>query len=215
MIKQPSSFKHDFHARLPKQPQKISADRSNLLSIAKQLNLAGSFVEIGTYRGEFASILMNVCNPAKLYCVDPYKSYDDFKDAINVLPMEFLLEDAKKRLAPYGDQIEFLRMTSIEAAPRFLDGLLDLVYIDSNHRYNFVMQDLEAWYPKVKTRGMLCGDDMIDGENDRRNGDGDVVHPWGHYGVYKAVSDFCQRQNIKFHCLGTQFAIFKGEITPS
>jgi cephalosporin hydroxylase len=49
----------------------------------------------------------------------------------------------------------------------------DLVYIDASHLEENVVADLEAWYPKVRAGGLLCG------------------HDWGYYeGVEKAVHRF-------------------------
>jgi len=39
------------------------------------------------------------------------------------------------------------------------------VYIDGNHQYEFVLQDLCTFAPKVKVGGMICGDDYGRGKN--------------------------------------------------
>ena len=36
---------------------------------------------------------------------------------------------------------------------------LDLVYIDANHEYESVLNDMGKWLPKVRTGGILSGDD--------------------------------------------------------
>ena len=38
-----------------------------------------------------------------------------------------------------------LRLTSEDAAPLFLDGSLDFCYIDAQHDYLSVLQDLVLW----------------------------------------------------------------------
>jgi hypothetical protein len=186
------------------------------------MNLKGTYAEIGTYRAHFAAQIMAMCNPARLYCVDPYEKYDDFKDAINDEPMEELFQNAQKQMAPYKDRVTFLRMRSKRAVAQIVDNDLDFAYIDGNHSYPFAKQDIELWYPKVRTGGMLCGDDVIDEEGDSaRNADGDVTHvwtrnergeplSWGQYGVLKALREFAQANRIEFYRLGSQFVIFKG-----
>jgi hypothetical protein len=55
-----------------------------------------------------------------------------------------------------------VRASSEIASNMFQDESLDFVYIDANHAYDFVKQDIELWYPKVKKGGYLWGHDYID-----------------------------------------------------
>ena len=57
-----------------------SSDRADRLGVlmAGAKRQGGVFVEVGTYLGAFAVDVMEFCHPSKLYCVDPYRSYDDF-----------------------------------------------------------------------------------------------------------------------------------------
>lgn len=52
------------------------------------------------------------------------------------------------------------RMKSQEAAAS-LNVVPDLIYIDGEHTTEAVIEDLKLWYPFVKNRGILCGDDWI------------------------------------------------------
>jgi len=55
--------------------------------------------------------------------------------------------------------VEVIRMDSCEAAEIFIEGSLDLVFIDANHSFKGVTADIEAWLPKVRSGGILCGHD--------------------------------------------------------
>lgn len=44
-------------------------------------------------------------------------------------------------------------------AKDFTDKSFDLVYIDADHSYQNVSNDITAWLPKVKPNGVLCGHD--------------------------------------------------------
>lgn len=187
-----------------------------------QMKLTGTFVEVGTFGGAFARDILEVCRPRKLYCVDPYAIYDGFKDSLNSKNLDHIYEEAKRFLAPFGDAVEILRMTSAEAAQHFADRSLDFVYIDGNHAYKYVLQDLECWYPKLRDGGLLCGDDASDTEDDsQRDAEGNVrrvwkrdakgePESWGHYGVLKAAREFAQKHGIQLFQAGSQCLIFKG-----
>ena len=79
----------------------------------------------------------------------------------------------------YGTRAQVRRMTSVEAAPLFDDGFLDFVYIDANHMYDSVMNDLTVWWPKVRRGGLMAGHDYLQGMFDGVD-----------YGVKKAVDIF-------------------------
>jgi predicted O-methyltransferase YrrM len=203
-------------------PRISRPDQRDVLTLVQQLKLTGTFAEVGTFGGHFAYDVMAVCNPQKLYCVDPYAVYDGFKDALNNNKLDAVFEEAKQRLSPFGDKVEFLRMYSEEAAKQIPDNSLDFVYIDGNHAYKYALQDFECWFPKVRDGGLICGDDATDTEDDStRNDEGDVVRvwtrnavgepeSWGHYGVLKAAKEFTDKRGIKLFQVGSQCAIFKG-----
>ncbi len=64
-----------------------------------------------------------------------------------------------KYLAPVAHMIGAqCRMTSVDAAERYEDGGLDLVFLDADHAR--VAEDIAAWHPKVRPGGILAGHDF-------------------------------------------------------
>lgn len=57
----------------------------------------------------------------------------------------------------------FLRMTSEKATKQFSNGYFDFIFIDGDHSYESVKQDIEMWLPKLKEDGVLAGDDYKGG----------------------------------------------------
>jgi predicted O-methyltransferase YrrM len=72
-----------------------------------------------------------------------------------------------------------IRLPSVEASKLYADNSLDFVFIDANHSYEFVKDDINAWYPKVKKGGILAGHDYI--------------KLWS--GVIQAVDEFILKHN--------------------
>ena len=52
-------------------------------------------------------------------------------------------------------------MTSMDAVRTFDDNSLDFVYIDGNHDFLNVTQDINAWFKKVRPGGILAGHDYV------------------------------------------------------
>lgn len=187
-------------------------NRENIVQIlTKSLN--GNYVEIGTDSGNFAEFILKNTPCQKLYCIDPWQKYDDYKDAINNVTGNELYEKVKNRLKIYGDRVEIIREFSLKGSSKVPDEL-DFVYIDGNHSYKYVMEDLRTWYPKVRTGGIIIGDDCVDLDDSKRDNEGDVRIDWGYncfgyYGVYKAIRDFSREMGLKFEVVGNQFIIVK------
>lgn len=108
--------------------------------------------EIGTDAGYFSYYLLKHSKIKLLYSVDQWKgSYQNHK------------LEAEKSLAYFGPRSKILHMSSEQAANWMKQNniLLDWVYIDANHRYKYVKQDIELWYPLIRSGGVLAGHDWI------------------------------------------------------
>lgn len=110
-------------------------------------------VEIGVNRGKNAFNMLSTLSIKTLYLVDPY-SLNGLYGERNARK-----DIAVKKLSGFKDKTVFIYKTSEEAI-KDIPGNLDFVYIDGNHDYEFVKQDIELYYPKVKDGGVLGGDDF-------------------------------------------------------
>ena len=61
---------------------------------------------------------------------------------------------------PYGPRANIMRSFTVEAAASFEDDSLDFVFIDADHSYEGVKQDIKHWLPKVKKGGLVSGHDL-------------------------------------------------------
>src|SRR3989344_1633221 len=116
--------------------------------------------EIGVYQGKFTRSLAKV--GLKVYGIDSWKPYKDFDiEADNRRErQETIYQNTKTRLSAY-ENISLIRKTSMEAVEDFADESLDFVYIDGNHRFKYVAEDICEGSKKIRKGGTVSGPDYI------------------------------------------------------
>jgi Methyltransferase domain len=143
--------------------------------------------EIGVWTGDFSALILRAVAPRVLHLIDPWKYEPDPEYAQglygglagNQAKMDLIHDLVQRRFERHvaSGAVRIHRSSSVEAAATFPDGYFDWVYIDGNHQYEFVKRDLESFYPKVKTGGLIAGDDYGN-------------RGWWADGVTKAVNEF-------------------------
>jgi predicted O-methyltransferase YrrM len=137
--------------------------------------------EIGVSTGCHSYKILQDTQVEKLYSVDPYKSYGDPTNlSLSQEYFDVLYHKVYQRLTEFGSRTEILRAFSNKAASSFKKHSLDFVFLDANHTYEYVKEDLLLWYEKVKPGGIFAGDDYA------------TVHP----GVPQAVDEFFADRNL-------------------
>ena len=59
------------------------------------------------------------------------------------------------------------RTCGSEKAAKLVPNKLDIVFIDADHSYEAVKEDIQLWYPKIRKGGIICGHDYMEGPYDR------------------------------------------------
>lgn len=113
--------------------------------------------EIGVADGRFSTYLCEHMPIINLYCVDPWEPYKENPRGGGIEQQHGNYELAKERLAPYKTTL--IRKKSMDAVGDFKDGVLDFVYIDGHHHFDYVMQDIIEWSKKVCVGGIVAGHD--------------------------------------------------------
>jgi len=153
-------------------------------------------VEIGTFRGVNAYAILSFLPVRMLYLVDPYLKYDEYVESWipnhsqNDFNNDYVI--AKKRLRKFNDKITFIKTKSEEATTLIPDDL-DFIYIDGNHKYEYVKQDLELYYPKLRDGGVLGGDNF------------EVEFQ----GIPRAVLEFVDKRNLKLYGVDKDWWVIK------
>lgn len=117
-----------------------------------------SMVEIGTLFGESSDLFATVFK--KVATVDPY---DLIADSLPYRGRDYLMTEIEssfvENVLNNHPNLEKIKGFSVDAAKKYRKHSLDFVYIDADHRYEYVKMDIEAWLPKVKVGGFIGGHD--------------------------------------------------------
>ena len=143
-------------------------------------------VEVGTEQGKFAEEICRDNPGVLLTCVDPYQAYDRYEQHQTQAKLDRFYVEAQARLAQYRD-VHIMRRASLEAAALFERDSLDFVFIDANHAYEYVRDDIAAWEPLVRRGGMVAGHDYKPEGQERK--------PLP-FGVIQAVTEHVAAYNI-------------------
>jgi len=113
--------------------------------------------EIGVLRGDFSERILKLARARELHLIDPWgaNSGDMLPEAED--NYRFVRERFASEIA--AGRVIIHRTTSLQASSEFPDSYFDWVYIDGNHFYESVKQDLEVYCRKLKPGGALAGDD--------------------------------------------------------
>jgi predicted O-methyltransferase YrrM len=137
-------------------------EREYLTKQMKNIPQDGIVVEIGSWTGTSSVALSEgikkYCPNAKLFCVDIFsQEYYATVPGLEMGTKINIREAFEKRMKPYPHVT--IQDESLKAVLQFKDESIDFVFIDSNHKYDYVKEDIGAWFPKVKKGSIMCGHD--------------------------------------------------------
>jgi predicted O-methyltransferase YrrM len=120
------------------------------------------FVEVGSWKGKSSAFLaVEIANSGKnikFDCVDTWEGGPEHVD----FDTSALYDTFISNMKPLEKYYNPIKATSVEAAKLYEDESLDFVFIDACHQYECVVEDIRAWYPKVKKNGIISGHDYND-----------------------------------------------------
>ena len=177
-------------------------NRNNWLSgtVKPQLGDINIAIEVGVWEGAYSHAIIQQLQPKNFYGVDPYEFREDYADAPDskVFSEQSKLDGLYQRTQTKLDHAghSLIRDTGINAAKTFDNDSLDFVYIDGDHSYDFVSNDIKAWWPKIKQGGILSGHDYTPGNPQK-----------GHvYGVIEAVTEHAEKYSLNVQTTNEEYA---------
>ena len=157
-------------------------------------NQQEKFVEIGVWTGMSVSYAaVEIMKSGKQITLDAVDSWETAEGWTNENYLKEMVQ-TQNIYQQFIDNTESVRhvinpvkMASVEASKLYGDESLFFVYIDGNHTYDFVKEDIIHWLPKVKKGGYIGGHDIDNPE-------------WP--GVRQAVNEMFGEDSIKIYRLG-------------
>jgi len=157
-----------------------------------------TFVEVGLGKGPTTGyILKNIKDKDfRMWGVDPFLEYfgriGSDKKVYNKLYSKSVqgmnANERKVLLAIGGDKrYTLIRKMSSEAVKDFEPESIDIVFIDANHNYEYVLEDIDKWSKIVKSGGIVSGHDYFPNPKKSRAP-----------GVKKAVDEYAKVHGIDF-----------------
>jgi predicted O-methyltransferase YrrM len=119
-------------------------------------------VEIGSYCGGSTEIIASVFKKSKINCVDPWQKYVEDCSVYDLDRQELELKEAEmifEQVIQQYPNVTKNKTTSSDYVKNVLDQSIDFIYIDGNHQYSSVKEDIFNWLPKIKRGGVLSGHD--------------------------------------------------------
>ena len=125
--------------------------------------------EIGVWRGSLSGKILEKCpliehlilvdSWTPIYGTDPIRGVLVFGPGTDQAEMDDAERTVRTRFA-HDSRVTVMKLASRDGAKLVPDGSLDAVLIDALHFENAVMDDIRAWYPKLRRGGVMMGDDM-------------------------------------------------------
>jgi hypothetical protein len=140
--------------------------------------------EIGVADGRYSEILCQEIPNLELICVDPWRTYPLNSRGGRQEQHSRNYEKAKKRLEKYN--VNIFKNTSMDVVKQIAINSLDFVFIDGNHDFDFVMQDIIEWSKKVRSGGIVSGHDYYHFRNS---------------GVIEAVNAYTQAHKLELNII--------------
>jgi hypothetical protein len=184
----------------------VMTDRNGLVQLVPR---SAVWAEVGVYKGDFSKIVLDVCAPSKYYLIDNWKfdvrehnpfeeTTENFSNFAGRIHWEHYGDDPNahqeenfqhvtRRFSAHSN-VQIIRKKSVDGIESLPDDHLDIIYIDANHQYEYVLRDMMHARKKVKSGGIIMMDDFYEGPGGYEQNEG----------VMGAVNTFMKRHDYLY-----------------
>lgn len=181
-------------------------DRNGLLTLIPR---GAAWAEVGVYKGDFSQIVIDTCAPCEYHLIDSWtfdvKEHNQLADTSE----NFSNFAGRVHWQHYGDDpnrhqeenfrhvtqrfadvpgVRVIRAQSVDGIDRLPDHGMDVIYIDANHQYEYVLRDMFHARKKLKPGGIMFMDDFYEGPGGGEQNEG----------VMSAVNTFMKRNDYYY-----------------
>lgn len=140
-----------------------------ITTLSDLVDTESKMIEIGSYMGESTLIFSSTGLFTQIFAIDPFSITEELSELIkkednkyssyNNFDMSILVQREFKTNTRFFNNIRLLKEYSYNTVDSFVDNSIDFIYIDAEHTYEAVKQDLELYLPKLKDGGIIGGHD--------------------------------------------------------
>ena len=147
----------------------------------------GIVAEVGVYSGEWSQDILRICKPDKLHLIDLWPEGKLVSNAAEEQLGQRLYARVLDRFCHEigTGKVICHRRNSVLAAAEFDDYYFDWIYLDADHSYKGVRNDLQHYFWKVRPGGYILGHDYVA-----------VSRTGKRYGVIDAINHFVDEYPI-------------------
>lgn len=124
--------------------------------------------EVGVYKGSMSKNLLKSMPNLFLFMIDRWSEYSESEKIENgntsmsmrkQSSFDVAYEKVKKIRMKYYRRSGIINRSSTDASNAFKNKTFDFVFIDADHSYQAVKNDIKSWIDKIKLGGYICGHD--------------------------------------------------------
>lgn len=131
---------------------------------AEEMPDNGTMIQLGVWLGKSVCCLADIIKRKNLKII----AVDTFAGTLNddTQTKEFMSTseeyfDHNIRVSELENYVTKMKMTTDEAAKLVEREIADVIFIDADHTYPFVVRDIRNWKPILKPNGIMCGHDYM------------------------------------------------------
>lgn len=145
-------------------------------------------VELGVWAGRSICSIADILKEkrAKVYLVDTFEGTKGEEEAHKYAVEGRLFFECIANTRAFGLR-PFIYPITTHDASESINQDFDMIFIDADHSYEAVKQDIEDWFPKLKKGGIIIGHDYHDFEGVKK-----AVHEY--FGPFEVTDSLWHRK---------------------
>lgn len=159
-----------YRLRAPMPIELPNFHRNDLAQLFAELGFTRG-AEIGVAEGNYSEVLLKANPTCELLLVDPWHAYSDNPQNKTKERHEYAYRETLRKIEPYLRARPIMKY-SMDAVRDVEYGSLDFCYVDGNHLFDHAVMDVIEWSKRVRSGGLVCGDDFYQLDQKRWIGGG-------------------------------------------